>query len=428
MLYIPRIIDKEIDRRSKAFDAICIVGPKGCGKTRTASERSKTIIKFQDETKRDGYLRLAEDSPALFLENPKPILFDEWQDAPKIWGTVREAADNTDSTGEFFLTGSSSKKIQTPHTGTGRISTLGMLPMSLFESGESNGSVSLSSLFLDPAYEVAGKRSSLAIKDLIYAVCRGGWPRTLAIKDKTAKLEIAKDYFRQVYQTDISAIDDVKRDPVWAKAVLSSYARNMATVVKPGVIAQDVKSNYPMSDPTIASYIDALERLFVVSDIDAWMPQIRSKTAIRSAKKKIFLDPSIGVAALGLSPEYFYTDFDLFGHVFENLVLRDLLIYSMTLGGKIKHYRDDYGLECDAVLELPDGRYALIEIKTGEKRIPEAEESLLKIVSLIKDYNLKHPEIPYREPSQLMVITGTSEISSVTSNGVKVIPIGCLRD
>ena len=435
MEYIKRVVDSELDKRAKAFNAINIIGPKGCGKTRTASERCKTVIEFQDEERRAGYIAVAENSPSMFFKNEKPILFDEWQDAPKVWGAIRkDSDDNPESVGEYFLTGSSSKKIETPHTGTGRISSLTMYPMTLWETGESNGKISISGLFDNTSDKVDGIMSEAKIEDLIFASCRGGWPRCLMLKDDKAKLEISRDYYRQIYEKDISAIDRVKRDPELTKTIIWSYARNMATTAKKTSIYADVKATHNVSDVTLATYIEKLEELFVLKDIDAWTPQIRSKTAIRAAKKHLFIDPSIAIAALGLSPEYFYNDFDLFGHIFENLVIRDLLVYAGAHDAKVMHYTDDSGIEADAIYQTADGRYALIEIKTGENAVPEAEKNLLKFKKLIKSYNEKatenkdHPRAVYREPSRLIVICGNAKMAYTTQNGVLVIPIGCLRD
>lgn len=435
MEYISRIVDDELNKRKQAFNAINIIGPKGCGKTRTAKERCNTVIEFQDEEKREGYLAVAETSPRLFLKNPKPILFDEWQDAIKIWGTIRkDCDDNPEHVGEYYLTGSSSRKVDTPHTGTGRITEVTMFPMTLWETGESNGSISLSKILEDKTYEFDGALSNLSLEELFVAVCRGGWPRCMAIKDETAKLEIAKDYYRQIYQTDINAIDGVKRNPEWARTLLWSYARNMATKAKKTSIYADVKATQNVTDVTLDSYVEKLEELFVIWDIDAWTPQIRSKTAIRSGKKHIFVDPSIGVAALGLNPDYFNNDLDLFGHVFENLVLRDLLVFAEAHNARILHYADDTGLEADAVYQMADGRYALIEIKVGANKIPEAENVLLKFKDVIQKHNedaLKNPEHPkavYREPSALIVICANAPMGYTTDKGVKVVPVGCLRD
>lgn len=435
MEYIKRIVDDELNRLKDAFNAINIIGPKGCGKTRTAKERCNTVIEFQDEEKREGYLAVAETSPRLFLKNPKPILFDEWQDAIKIWGTIRkDCDDNPENVGEYFLTGSSSKKVKTPHTGTGRITEVTMYPMTLWETGESNGTISLSKIIEDERYEFDGALSNLSLEELFFVVCRGGWPRCLALKNETAKLEIAKDYYRQIYQTDISAIDGVNRNPEWTRSLIWSYARNMATKAKKRNIYADVKSTQSVTDVTLDSYVEKLEELFVIKDIDAWTPQIRSKTAIRSGKKHIFIDPSIGIAALGVAPDYFNNDLDLFGHVFENLVLRDLLVFARAHNSRILHYTDDTGLKADAVYQMADGRYALIEIKTGMNKIPEAEKSLLKFRDVIRKYNedaLKnpaHPRAVYREPSALIVICATAPMGYTTDNGVKVVPIGCLKD
>lgn len=435
MEYIERIVDAEIDRKILAFGAVNIVGPKGCGKTRTSKERCKTIIEFQDEDKRDGYLAVAETSPKLFLKNEKPILFDEWQDAPKIWGTIRKACDDEpEATGQYFLTGSTSKIIDTPHTGTGRISEITMFPMTLWETGESNGKVSFSKLFDDENYNIDGAISNIELTDLFFSVCRGGWPRCLALGSNEAKLEIAKDYYHQIYEKDINAVDGIKRNPEWAKTLLWSYARNMATLAKIKNIFADVKATHNVTDVTLSSYVEVLEKLFVIKDIDAWTPQIRSKTAIRAAKKHIFIDPSIGLASLGISPDYFNNDLDLFGHVFENLVLRDLMVFASGHKARVMHYSDDYGLEADAVYQLEDGRYALVEIKTGANAISAAESNLLKFSGLIKRHNeevLKnkdHPGVVYREPSLLIIICANAPMAYTTDKGVKVIPVGCLRD
>ena len=435
MDYIRRNVDDVIDRRTKAFNAISIVGPKGCGKTRTAKERCRTVIEFQDEEKRAEHILMAETRPSLFLSRPKPILFDEWQDAPSIWGTIRKACDdNPGCTGEYYLTGSSSQKGQTPHTGTGRISEVCMYPMTLFETGESNGTVSLTSLFEDKDYDIDGKTTDLELEDLFFPVCRGGWPRTLELNDRDAQLEIAKDYARQIYQKDISAIDNINRSPELTATILKSYARNMATTAKKNTIYADVKATQQATDPTILSYIDALTRLYVIKDIDAWTPQLRSKTAIRSAKKHVFIDPSIALAMLGVSPEYFTGDLDLFGHVLENMIIRDLLVYAEAHDASVKHYSDDWGLEADAVYEMADGRYALIEIKTGTNQIKAAEKNLLKFNDLIEAHNKEaaqnkdHPGVLYRKPSLMLIICATATTAYTLESGVKVIPVGCLRD
>lgn len=435
MKYIKRIIDHEIDQRIQAFSGINIVGPKGSGKTRTAKERCRTAIEFQDEERRAGYLAVAETAPHLLLKNEKPILFDEWQDAPKIWGAIRkDCDDHPESTGEYYLTGSTSKRIDTPHTGTGRISEIELLPMTLYETSESNGKVSLSELLENPECDIDGQKPDSSLEELFYAACRGGWPRTLAIESRGGRLEIAKDYFRQIYQKDVSAIDGTRRNPELARTIIWSYARNMATTAKKTTIYTDVKAYHNFSDVTISSYISTLEQLYVIRDIDAWTPQIRSKTAIRTAKKHIFTDPSIALAALGIGPDYFNNDLALFGHVFENMILRDLLVFAEAHGAKVMHYTDDSGMEADAVYQMEDGKYALIEIKTGIGAVPAAEKNLLKFGRMIDAHNQaaasdrKHPGVFYRKPDLLIVVCATAPMAYTTENGVRVIPAGCLRD
>lgn len=426
MKYIKRIIDKDLDIRVKAFGAISIVGPKGCGKTRTAKERCNTIIEFEDEEKRDGYISVAENSPSLFLKNKTPILFDEWQDAPKIWGTIRKECDDNDHFGDYFLTGSSTKKINTAHSGTARISEIEMLPMSLYELGKSNGSISMKDLFDNPNMKVEAK-SDLSIEELIKVTCTGGWPRTLAIKDDDAKLLFVKDYFDQICKEDICRVDGTKRNPEITKAILKSYARNVGTLCKMDNIYKDVNSTNQIAESTFYDYIEKLKQLYVIKDYEAWCPQIRSEKSLRAPKKHMFIDPSIAIAALDLSPSYFYNDLDLFGHIFESLVYRDLTVYSAGLRGVFSHYHDKYDLEVDGVLHLQDGRYALIEIKLGSSGIKAGEKNLLKIKELIKERNQKKDVLPIREPDLMIIITGGEYAYSLES-GVKIIPIGCLKD
>lgn len=433
--YIKRLIDDLLDKRKEAFNAINIVGPKGCGKTRSAKERSKTIIEFQDEEKKEAYISVAETKPSLLLNNDKPILFDEWQDAPQIWGAIRKNCDdNPSDVGNYYLTGSSSRHVDTPHTGTGRISELQMYPMTLFESGESNGKISLTELIENNNIDIDGIKTDTSLEQLIFAICRGGWPRTLLIKNEKAKLEVAYDYHNQIIKKDISSIDGVKRNEELAKTILWSYARNIATITKQKTLYEDVKVNFEISLPTFNSYVEALKKLYVIKDIDAWCPQIRSKTAIRSAKKHIFIDPSIAIASLGISPEYFNNDFDLFGHVFENTILRDLCAFASLHDASVLHYHDDFGIEIDAIYQLRNGKYALIEIKRGVSAVKEAEDTLISFVEMIKKHNKninkdsKHPDVKYRLPEQLIIIVANLDMAYTTKNGIKVIPACCLKD
>ncbi|MBR3975075.1 MAG: ATP-binding protein [Clostridia bacterium] len=426
MAYKDRIIDNLLELKLEAFGAALIKGPKGCGKTTSAKQKAKSFVEFQDEEVRDNLLAVAQAAPKKLLIGEKPRLFDEWQDAPKLWGTIRKDIDDTGKNGQYILTGSSSKDISTPHTGTLRISQLLMYPMSLYESEESNGSVSLIELFNNPD-NFDGCESDLSIDGLIFAICRGGWPRGLLNESTRAKLEIAKDLYRQTYSVDISNIDNIKRNARWTQAILQSYSRNICTLAETKTIFDDVKANYDVSEKTLYDYIDALERLYIIDDIDAWCPAIRSKTVIRASKKRNLIDPSVAVAALGLSPDYFNTDFKTLGFLFESLCIRDLKIYSSAFDGTMSYYRDRYGLEADGVLHLNDGRYALLEFKLGSKEIEEGAKHLCEIEELIKKYNEKEKQCKLRLPDLKIVITGT-QFGYKREDGVFVIPIGCLKN
>ncbi len=427
--YWDRIVDKEIELRLEAFGATLIVGPKWCGKTTTAEEKAKSVLKMQDPDMRDGYLATAKAKPSLLLKGDNPRLIDEWQEAPVLWDAVRTAVDARQEEGLFILTGSTSvDESRIHHTGTGRISRMKMYPMSLYESKESNGEISLKELFDDPEVDIDGITSKMKMEDLIFAACRGGWPSSLRKKSDAAKLIVANDYFKNVCETDISTVDGVARNPVLAEMILKSYARNISTLAKKNSIYKDVAANVEsLSMPTLDSYINAFTRLFVIEDIDAWCPAIRSATTIRSGKKRGFIDPSIAVAALGLSPDYLEKDLKTFGFIFECMCIRDLKVYSQALKGKVSYYHDRYDLEADAVLHIGDGRYALIEFKLGSAEIEDGAKHLLKIKDLVRIYNNTEKQVPLREPDLLIVITG-GNMAYTRPDGVKVIPIGCLRD
>lgn len=427
--YWNRIVDRELDLRLEAFGATLIVGPKWCGKTTTAEEKAKSVLKMQDPDMRDGYLATAKAKPSLLLKGENPRLIDEWQEAPVLWDAVRTAVDDRQEEGLFILTGSTSvDDSQIHHSGTGRISRLKMYPMSLYESRESNGSISLKELFEHPEMDIDGIMSDMRIEDLIFAACRGGWPSALRKKSDAAKLIVASDYLKNVCETDISTVDGVTRNPVLAELILKSYARNISTLAKKNSIYKDVAANIEsLSMPTLDSYITALTRLFVIEDIDAWCPAIRSATTIRSGKKRAFIDPSIAIAALGLSPDYLEKDLKTFGFIFECMCIRDLKVYSQALKGKVSYYHDRYDLEADAVLHIGDGRYALIEFKLGSAEIEEGAKHLLKIKQLVQMYNKTETQVPLREPDLLLVITG-GNMAYTRQDGVKVIPIGCLKD
>lgn len=427
--YLPRIVDDELTLRLEAFGATLIVGPKWCGKTTTGEQKAKSILRMQDPDRRDGYLATAATKPSLLLKGANPRLIDEWQVAPVLWDAVRTDVDQRQEEGLFILTGSTSvdsSKIM--HSGTGRISRMKMYPMSLFESKESNGEISLKSLFDHPNMDIDGIASELTVEKLIFAACRGGWPAALRRKSDVAKLMIARDYLNNICESDISTVDGVQRNPTWTNMILRSYARNVSTLAKKTNIYRDVAANADsMTLQTMDTYLNALEKLFVIEDVEAWCPAIRSATTIRSGKKRGFIDPSIPVAALGLTPEYFQSDLKTFGFIFECLCIRDLKVYSQALGGRVSYYHDRMDLEADAVLHLDDGRFALIEFKLGSREIEEGAKHLLQLQELIRKYNEKEKQVPLREPDLLMVITG-GEMAYTREDGVKVVPIGALRD
>jgi len=426
--YLSRIIDEELDVYLEAFGAVLVIGPKWCGKTTTSSKKAKSILKLQDPDKSLGYLVTAEIKPSLLLEGNKPRLIDEWQMAPVLWDAVRTSVDEIGEEGLYILTGSTSvDESNIMHSGTGRIARLKMYPMSLFESKESNGSISLDELFNNKIYIIDGKTSQLSINDLVFAACRGGWPSSLSKKSKRAKLLVAKSYVDNIVESDISTVDGKTRDTTKVINLLKSYARNVGTTVSNKTILDDINTNTNFSESSFYEYINALNKLYVIQDVPAWNPSIRSKTSIRSHTKKMFVDPSIMVASLGLSPDLLLQDLHTFGFLFENLCIRDLKVYASSLGGKISYYRDRMNLEVDAVLHLRDGRYALIEFKLSTSQIEEGAKHLLEVVDLIKKANNKKKGLNLKEPDLLMIITG-GEIAYTRNDGVMIIPIGCLKN
>ncbi|MGI6521778.1 MAG: ATP-binding protein [Fermentimonas sp.] len=429
MNYLKRIADEQLRLRLEAFGAVQIKGPKWCGKTTTAEMQAKSAIKMQDPDNREAYLATARTKPSLLLKGDTPRLIDEWQVAPVLWDAVRHAVDERRLRGQFILTGSTvvdDEEIM--HTGTGRISTMSMYPMSLYESEESNGKISLKELFDDKDLDIDGITSDLTIEELIFAACRGGWPASLDSMSDEAKLLIAKDYVRIICDQDVSKVDKVDRDPALARLILRSYARNLCTLAKKTNMLADVSVEMEgTSMTTFNSYVRALEKLFVIEDIEAWSPAIRSKTVIRTGKKRCFTDPSIAVVALGASPRSLELDLKTFGFIYECLCMRDLKIYSQSLGGRLSYYHDKYGLEADAVLHLDDGRYALIECKLGSRDIDAGANNLLKLKELVTERNSRDKQVSMRLPDLLIVLTG-GKIAYTREDGVKVIPLGCLKD
>ena len=419
-----------LQERLETFGAVLIEGPKWTGKTTTAEQQAKSVIKLQDPDKAEEYLTTAATKPSLLLKGEQPRLIDEWQDAPMIWDAVRTAVDNTGGKpGQFILTGSNTvDKTKIRHTGTGRITRMKIYPMSLWESLESSGEVSIQELFNNPDYDIDGASSKLDIPGLIMAACRGGWPATLHMPAK-ASMFIAKDYVNSVCENDISAVDNKQRNPKIARQIMKSYARNISTLAKKSNILADVTASedISLSMNTFDDYIAALEKLFVIQDIDAWCPAIRSKTAIRSSPKRCFVDPSIAVAAMNVNAEALETQLKTFGFIFEQMCIRDLKAYTADFNSRISYYRDRYGLEADLVLHLEDGRYALIECKLGSREIDDGAKHLLELKRLIQEHNKTEKQVPIREPDLLIVITGGTMAYS-RPDGVKVIPLACLKD
>ena len=422
--YRPRIADRMLSRRLKGVGAVLIQGPKWCGKTTTAEQQAKSVVYMDDPEYMDQNIELANLSPRKILEGATPRLIDEWQLAPQLWDAARFEVDHRDDVGQFIFTGSAvpadTDKIH--HSGTGRFAWLTMRTMSLFESGESSGEVCLKDLFSKSDSEIFGT-NPLNIDSIAWLICRGGWPRATTI-DKDVALDMAYRYYEAVVNSDISRVDNVRRDAERAKRILRSIARNQCAQVSVNTICADVEDNDSTSANriTITSYIDALKKIFVLEDSPAWNPNLRSKTAIRSSNTRYFSDPSIGVAALGIGPNDLINDIRTMGLFFESLCVRDLRVYADALEGSVYHYRDSNGLECDAVLHLRDGRYGLIEIKLGgEKNIEEAAENLKLLASKIDTAKTK-------APSFLMVLTGTSKYAIRREDGVYVVPVGCLKD
>lgn len=429
MEYLDRIADVELKRRLSAMGAVYIKGPKWCGKSTTAAQQAKSIIWLQDPDKRAEYQVTGLTTPSVLLRGETPRLIDEWQDIPLIWDAVRMEVDRRSTPGQFILTGSNAvdtKEIM--HTGTGRISRMQMLPMSLWESRESTGEVSLQSLFDNPGQDIEGI-SKMEIADIIFAACRGGWPATLHAEADEAKLMTAMDYVTSVCDYDISNVDKVSRDPKLARMILRSYARNISTFANKTSMLSDIvaSDNIECSRSTYDDYIKALEKLYVINDLDAWCPAIRSKTVIRSSPKRCFCDPSVAVAALGLTPEVLQMQLKTFGFIFEQLCIRDLRAFTQNqYSAPLSYYHDRYGLEADIVLHLGDERYALIECKLGSREIDDGAKHLLELKSLIEEHNKTEKQMPIRLPDVLLILTG-GQYAYRRDDGVYVVPIGCLR-
>ena len=425
--YLPRIIDKQIEKYLRVIGAILIIGPKWCGKTTTAMQHTNSMLKLQSNQK-DYYYQVAEINPKQLLNGEKPKLIDEWQITPILWDIIRNDVDESNDKGLYILTGSTVvNDSEIMHTGTGRIHRMLMMPMSLYESKDSNGQISLSELFQNPDMDISTCISDLTVEDIAFVACRGGWPESLNIENKEDQLLIASLYFDAICESDVSAIDGIKRDSNRVRYILRSYSRNISTLAKDKTILSNISNEYgDISKTTYYDYIDALKRLFVIKNIGGWSPNIRSANMIRKGTKKEFIDPSIAIAALDLSPERLMNDIKTFGFIFENLCIRDLTIYINDIGGNIYYYNDNYGLEADAVLQLKNGDYALIEIKLGSREIEKGAKNLLKLKKLIQEKKDKE-KLNIPNPKFLAIITG-GEFAYTRKDGVKVIPIGCLKN
>jgi len=419
--YLKRIADRILQERLSASGAVLIEGPKWCGKTRTAMENAKSHLFMQDPDKALSYLKAADTKPSLLLKGDTPRLLDEWQTAPVLWDAVRFMVDQRGKAGQFILTGSAVPRDNVVlHTGTGRISRMLMRPMSLYESMESNGSVSLKALF-DGETEI-DNFSTLTIEQIAFAIVRGGWPASIGKPEKIA-LRHAIDYVEAIINADVSRVDGIEKNPVRVRALLRSLSRNISTLATIRTIHDDIAmgdADESISEKTISQYLGALDRIFVTENLPAWNPVLRSKTAIRTSPKRQFVDPSIATAIMRLTPSRLLEDFNYFGFLFESLCDRDLRIYAEAIDGQVFHYRDGSGLEADAVIALNDGRWAAVEVKLGSKEIENAAVHLLELKDKVNTEKM-------REPSFLMILTGT-EVAYRRADGVYVVPLGCLKD
>ena len=433
--YKNRVADRLLAEKLEAFGAVLIEGPKYCGKTTLASQQAGSILSMADTDTLGQNLALARTNISRLLAGETPRLIDEWQIAPQFWDAVRNEVDKRNEDGQFMLTGSAvppkPKKDENGniieeenihHTGTGRISRLRLRTMSLWESEDSTGDVSLEELFINP--DTVDGVSDIDLDRLAYLTCRGGWPKAVLKKSEKAALAQAFDYYDSVVSNDIKRVDDIDRDEELTKRIMRSYARNQGTQATVGTILADIKSNGDerMSDSTVYSYIKALKEIFVIEDSIAWNPNLRSKTAIRTSDTRYFIDPSIATAALGMGPKDLINDMATFGFIFETLAIRDLRVYADALDGKVYHYRDKNNLECDAVIHLRTGSYGLVEVKIGgTEPIREGAESLKTLSSKIDSTRMK-------TPSFMMVLTGIGKFAyKRPEDGVLVVPIGCLK-
>ena len=421
--YKKRIADTILQKKLAAKGAVLIEGAKWCGKTTTALQQAKSVLRMDNPQQKSQNLTLAKLDPERLLHGDTPRLIDEWQLAPSLWDAVRYAVDQRGKMGQFILTGSavSPDTDDITHSGTGRFTWLTMRPMSLYESGESTGDVSLEALFAGDMHIFGEQQHDL--KTLAYFVCRGGWPQAVTLPYQAALMQ-AFDYIDAVVKSDINRVDGMHKKPERVKRILRSYARHQGSQAASTVLAQDIAANETesISTDTVQSYIDALKKIFVIEDMSAWNPNLRSKAAIRTSDTHYYVDPSLAAASLGIGPEDLLNDLHTFGLLFETLCVRDLRVFAESIDGTVYHYRDNTGLECDAVIHLRNGLYGLIEIKLGgDTLIAEGARTLLKLSGKLDTARMK-------KPSFLMVITGVGQYAYTREDGVLVVPIGCLKN
>lgn len=420
--YRPRIVDSALKRKIRGKGAVLIEGPKWCGKTTTAEQISNSVLSVDDPTTVKANITVSEIDPEKLLAGEQPRLLDEWQVAPKLWDAVRHHVDHHKGQGQFVLTGSSvpADVSETIHSGTGRFGWIVMRPMTLFESGDSTGEVSLGALF--ESSEISGY-SDLDLDRLAFLICRGGWPESVDMEPDVA-LDQAFDYIDAVIRKDMSRVDNIRRDPQKVRSLLRSYARNIGTQISQAAISADISSNgtTTVNEETVSEYLQALRKLYVVEDMKAWNPNLRSKTAVRTSDTRYFVDPSLAAASLRVGPSDLMKDLNTMGFFFEALVVRDLRVYAESLDGDVYHYRDNLENECDVVIHLRNGRYALIEVKLGgESLIEEGVETLKGVLRRIDTSKMG-------EPAFMAVVTGTDRYAYKRDDGIMIIPIGTLKN
>lgn len=424
--YKKRIADDLLNDLLESSGAVVVEGPKWCGKTTTATQVSKSVLRMDEPSKKEANIRTSEINPEQLLKGDAPRLIDEWQIAPKLWDAIRYEVDTRGAQGQFILTGSAvpidDDNDEIAHSGVGRFAWLTMRPMSLFESEESTGEVSLKELFTSPL-KISGT-NNLDINKLAYLICRGGWPLATAMKEKPA-LRQAYNYYDAVVKSDINRADGIKKNPERVKAIMRSYARNQGAQIANTVIKEDIQANESdeINEDTVSTYLNALKKIFVIEEMEAWNPNLRSKSAIRSANTRYYADSSIAVASLGIGPEDLINDLNTMGLLFETMCIRDLRVYAQSIDGSVYHFRDKTGLECDAVIHLRNGHYGLCEIKLGgHTLIEEGAKNLLQLKNKINTDKMY-------EPSFMMILTGTEGYAYKRPNdGIYVVPIGCLKN